>query len=316
MPLRLIGNIPIGEWLHSVAVSRDGTKLYVALDSKNCISIVDLESGGIAGQIDVPGSPTDIAVSPNGSTALAVGLELEPMGNRGKAYVIDLRTNRLTATFAAGFNPQTVIFSPQGTFAYICDNSSDDDLTPGGGSVMALRTLDWLLTATIPTGDHTFSAAASPDGNFVYAATTFAEGSLAVVDANTLEVSGYVTGMKGDPSGVAVSPGGTRVYVVALSGAIVSIVDAINGVSTEWVDVASDPHAVVLNADHRELYVCHGLQLPSRDRLVTVIDIDSHQVTQTVDFTGYGYRMAMSRDGSRVYVADTDNSQIVVFAVE
>jgi hypothetical protein len=39
-------------------------------------------------------------------------------------------------------------------------------------------------------------------------------------------------------------------------------------------------------------------------------------VTQTVEFTGYGYRMAMSRDGSRVYVADTDNSQIVVFAVE
>jgi DNA-binding beta-propeller fold protein YncE len=49
---------------------------------------------------------------------------------------------------------------------------------------------------------------------------------------------------------------------------------------------------------------------------MTVIDIDTHQVTQTLEFDGNGYRMTMSRDGSRVYVADTSNSQIVVFAAE
>jgi len=49
---------------------------------------------------------------------------------------------------------------------------------------------------------------------------------------------------------------------------------------------------------------------------VTVIDIDTQQVTQTLEFDGNGYRMAMSRDGSRVYVADTHHNQIVVLAVE
>jgi DNA-binding beta-propeller fold protein YncE len=316
MPLREVDNIAMGDFLHSVAVSRDGTQLYVAVDGDNCISIVDLATGGIAGRIDLPGSPTDVAVSPNGSTALVVGLQREPMGDRGKAYVIDLRTNRLTAEFSAGYNPQTVIFSPQGTFAYICDFSDDSDTTPGGGAVLALRTVDWLLTATIPIGDHPFSAAPSPDGNFVYASTTFANGSLAIVDANIQEVVGYVTGMKGDPSGVAVSPGGTRVYVTALSGAIVSIVDAVNGVSTEWIDVGIEPHALVINPDHRELYVAHGFQLPRLVGLVTVIDIDTHQVTQTLEFDGNGYRMAMSRDGSSVYVLDTHHNQIVVLAVE
>jgi YVTN family beta-propeller protein len=316
MPLRQVDNIAMGDFLHSVAVSRDGTQLYVAVDGDNCISIVDLATGGIAGRVDLPGSPMDIAVSPNGSTALVVGLQRESMGDRGRAYVIDLRTNRLIAAFAAGFNPQSVVFSPQGTFAYICDFSSDDEITPGGGTVLALRTVDWLLTATIPTGDHTFSAAPSPDGNFLYASTKFASGSLAIVDANIQEVVGYVTGMKGDPSGVAVSPGGTRVYVTALSSAIVSIVDAVNGVSTEWIDVGIEPHALVINPDHRELYVAHGFQLPRLVGLVTVIDIDTHQVTQTLEFDGNGYRMAMSRDGSRVYVVDTHHNQIVVLAVE
>ncbi len=136
------------------------------------------------------------------------------------------------------------------------------------------------------------------------------------MDANIQEVVGYVTGMKGDPSGVAVSPGGTRVYVTALSSAIVSIVDAVNGVSTEWIDVGIEPHALVINPDHRELYVAHGFQLPRLVGLVTVIDIDTHQVTQTLEFDGNGYRMAMSRDGSRVYVVDTHHNQIVVLAVE
>ena len=129
------------------------------------------------------------------------------------------------------------------------------------------------------------------------------------------EVVGYVTGMKGGPSGVAVTPGGTRVFVTALSSAIVSIVDAVNGVSTEWIDVGIEPHALVINPDHRVSFA-HGFQLPVLVGLVTVIDIDTHQVTQTLEFDGSGNRMAMSRDGSRVYVVDTHHNQIVVLAVE
>src|SRR5262249_41614575 len=115
MPLRLIDNIAMGHHLQSVAVSRDGAQLYVGLVDENCISIVDLATGGIAGRVDLPGSPTDVQVSPNGSTALVTALERVVSGERGRAYVIDLRTNRLTADFSAGFNPQTAVFSPQGT---------------------------------------------------------------------------------------------------------------------------------------------------------------------------------------------------------
>ena len=105
MPLRMLDTIAMGHHLHSVAVSRDGTQLYVTLDDENCVSIVDLATGGIAGRIDLPGSPHDVAVSPTGSTALVVGHQRVPSGDPGAAYAIDLRTNRLTATFAADSVP-------------------------------------------------------------------------------------------------------------------------------------------------------------------------------------------------------------------
>jgi DNA-binding beta-propeller fold protein YncE len=166
-------------------------------------------------------------------------------------------------------------------FAYVSDFSGPTD---GGGVLLAFRTVDFLLTATLPSGDHMFSAAPSPDGNFVYATTSFAQGSLAIVDTNILEVTGFVTGMGGDPSGVVVSPGGTRVYVAALSSARVNIVDAVNGVPTESIDVAVDPHALVLNPDHGELFAprrrtARSSSSRSISRLRLACPASNHQVS-------------------------------------
>ena len=86
--------------------------------------------------------------------------------------------------------------------------------------------------------------------------------------------------------------------------------------STESIDVAVDPHALVINPDHGELYVAPGTQHPKQVGLVTVIDLATHRVTQTLEFDGNGYRMTMSRDGTRVYCAETVNGSIVVFAVD
>ena len=317
MPLRLLDTIALGHSLHSFAASRDGSLLYVGLDRDNCISVVDLETGGIQGRIDLPGSPTDVAISPNGSTAVVTALVRELHGDRGYVYVIDLRDGRLTADFRAGFNPQTVSFSPQGSSYYVCEFTGRSDTSPPG-ALRVFRSVDHLLLATLDTGDHSFFAAASPDGNYVYVSTVFAHGSVAIVDANALEVTGFVTGMGGDPAGVAVSPGGTRVYVAANSASRVTIVDAMNGVSTQWVDVSPDPLSVILNPDHAEMYVSHGPQFSSSQPVssVSVIDTATHEVIQTAQFDGSGYRMAMSRDGSRIYCMDTEGGAVAVFAVE
>ena len=107
-------------------------------------------------------------MSPTDHTAIAVGTQREPVGNRGKAYVIDLRTNGLTATIAVGLTPLSAVFSPEGRFAYI---SAFDREEWGGGSVDVFRTADWLQTATIFVGEWAWQAALAPDGNYLYVST-------------------------------------------------------------------------------------------------------------------------------------------------
>ena len=99
---------------------------------------------------------------------------------------------------------------------------------------------------------------------------------------------------------VAVSRDGAQLYVALDDENSISIVDLATGGVAGRVRKLSRPR----------------FQLPRLVGLVTVIDIDTQQVTQTLEFDGNGYRMAMSRDGSRVYDGDTHHNQIVVFAVE
>lgn len=118
MPLRLLNVFASGPEASGIALSHDGTKLYRAL-SEPCVDIVELATGGVIGKIDLPGRPSRVTVSPDGRIALVPATRREPEGDRGKTYVIDLRTNRLTATLPVGLTPLSAAFSPDGTRAYI-----------------------------------------------------------------------------------------------------------------------------------------------------------------------------------------------------
>lgn len=300
----------MGHRLHDVAVNADGTHLFVAPADEHCVHVVDTHTGRTSRAIELPGWPTSVAVSPAGDAAVVACVRA---GQFGKICAVDLPSGQVTATRQTADNPQAVALNPTNGRAYVCNFGP---MKSGGGTLSVFRTTDFMLLATVPVGDYPFCAATSPDGDLVYVSTAFDQGSLAVVDASTNQVSGYITGMGADPSGVAVDPCRTQVYVASLTEGYVTVVDTASGTSSGWIDVALEPYDLVLNTARRELYVCHGMQLPNNAGLVTVIDVDALQVRQTIGFTGSGYRIAMDRDGRRVYCVDTFNSQIIVFAVE
>lgn len=312
MPLRLLNVFASGPEASGIALSHDGTKLYRAL-SQPCVDIVDLATGGVIGRIDLPGRPSRVTVSPDGRIALVPATRREPEGDRGKTYVIDLRTNRLTATLPVGLTPLSAAFSPDGTRAYIPAFGSEEW---GGGNVYAFRTEDWLLLATIFVGAWAREAAVSPDGNRVYVSTEFAGGSLAIINADTNEVSGYVTGMGGNPTGVALNPNGIQVYVASLADNYVNIVDTTTGTSTEWIDVGRDPHDLVVNPYNAELYVAHSPSFPPFDGLLIVVDLATQQIKQRVELPGRAGGMALHPDGTLLYCVDTSNNQICELAVD
>lgn len=282
MPLRLLETIPVNYYIRDVALGRGGTVLYAPSGENRRVGCVNV-GGGFTGSFDLPGRPSAIAVSPDERTAMVPATQREPEGDRGKVYVVDLTTHRVTATLPVGNTPASAAFSPDGSRGYI---STFDREEHGGGNVYVFRTEDWLLLATIFVGEYAHSVALSPDGRRLFTSCTFARGSLAIIDTDTNELSGYVTGMGGDPTGVAVNPNGILVYVASLSDKYVNIVDTRTGTSTEWIDVGFDPHTLVINEWRAEMYVAHNRQLPSESGLVTVIDLHTHQVIQRVDVDG------------------------------
>jgi DNA-binding beta-propeller fold protein YncE len=296
-----------------IALSRDGAKLYRALPDERCVDIVELATGGVIGRIDLPGSPSTVAVSPDGRIALVAASKREPEGERGKGYVIDLSTNRLSATLPVGYTPLSAVFSPDGTRAYLSAFGSADW---GGGTVSAFRTEDWLLIATIDVGEWARDVAVSPDGNRLFVATEFAGGSLAIVNARTNKLSRHVPGIGGNPTGVAVNLNGIQVYVASLSGKRVYIVDTATGTSSESIEVDMDPHGLVVNPYNAEMYVAHSISLGPPAGSIIVIDLATHQVKQRVEIVGGAGSMALSHDGTVLYCVDNTEDHICEFAVD
>jgi YVTN family beta-propeller protein len=87
---RVVGEIPIGSAVSTLAVSPDGRRLYVGSLSGKSVTVVETATNKIVGTpIALPGEPVEIAITPDGRTAyVADGIQITP---------IDLATDKEAA---------------------------------------------------------------------------------------------------------------------------------------------------------------------------------------------------------------------------
>jgi YVTN family beta-propeller protein len=127
--------------------------------------------------------------------------------------------------------------------------------------------------------------------------TNYFTGDVSVIDTATNTVIATVP-VGGGPSGVAVTPDGSRVYVT--SGIGVSVIDtATNMVIGSPIPVESGAAGVAVTADGSRAYV-------SGIHFETVINTTTNTVVPPpipVDALSLGSGIAVTPDGSKVYVA-------------
>ena len=124
-----------------VAVTPDGSKVYVANRFSNTISVINTATNALAATIAVPlggGEPTGVAVAPDGSKVYVT------IAASGLVAVIDTTTNTITATIPVGGIPFGVAINPEGSKAYVV-NSRDN-------TVSVISTATNTASATIPVG--------------------------------------------------------------------------------------------------------------------------------------------------------------------
>ena len=197
-----------------MAVSADGSRLYVSNSGSNSVSVIDAATNSVVATYSTGASPNGLAVTSDGKLYVA---------NRDNNTVSVLNAANGTVAagpIAVGSLPTGVAVDPAGTRVYV---------TNASGTVSVISTANNTVMATVPVGSAPVGVSVSPDGSLVYVANS--SDSLSVIDAATNTRIQHVaidTSPENGAHFVAVSPDGTSMYVTDQADRVVRVFSLAN----------------------------------------------------------------------------------------
>jgi YVTN family beta-propeller protein len=136
---KVIATEPVGKGPNGVAVTPDGSKVYVANSgeySSGYVSVIDTATDNITANVPVGREPIGVAITPDGSKVYVTNFY------SNNVFVIDTSNDNVTATVPVGNSPFGVAVTPYGTAVYVANE--------GSGSVSVIDTSNDNVTATVP----------------------------------------------------------------------------------------------------------------------------------------------------------------------
>ncbi|MCA0455369.1 MAG: multicopper oxidase domain-containing protein [Chloroflexi bacterium] len=280
--------------------------VWVADEFGNSITVIDASTNEVLTTLTGIEGPHNLQVSPDGASVWAVS------GHDSTAVVIDAQTYELIGTSPTGEHPAHIILTPDGSTAYVT-NSEDNTVT-------AIDAATLTTVATIPVGEYPHGLRPSPDGRWIYVANTNGT-TLSVIDSATnTAVADIEVGQR--PVQVAFSPDGAVVYVSLNAENAVAKVDVATRTLVDTIEVGVGPIQVFVTPDNSTLLVANQGTEDSPSTTVSVIDITSFAVVNTIE-TGNGahgvvtepsgqYAYITNLYGNTVSVLDLVNQQVIV----
>ena len=104
---------------YAAAVSPTTGLAYLAGQTSGAVSVVNTATRSVASTITVGGSLSDIAITPDGSTALVSVLDQDVV------RMVNLSTGTVTATIPVGDGPQSLAISRDGRYAYTANRNAN-----------------------------------------------------------------------------------------------------------------------------------------------------------------------------------------------
>jgi len=139
---------------------------------------------------------------------------------------------------------------------------------------------------------------ASENGKILYVANADAK-QIAFLDVLSGKVSRSI-GVPGEPTGMALSPDGAKLYVTcAAAQSTVLVMDAASGEVEGTIGIGHTAMGPAVTPDGKQLYVCNRF-----DNEVSVIDLEANKELTRVPTTREPVAAAVARDGKLVLVAN------------
>ncbi|WP_265529993.1 YncE family protein [Sphingomicrobium marinum] len=275
--------------------------LIVGNKAEHTVSFVDLETGEEVRRVETGRAPHEIAVSPDGTTAVVVSYaEAGYIGNT--LHLFDVATGKKTGVIDLGEHQ-----APHG-LKWI----GGDDLvivtTERSQDVAIVDVENGTVTASLKTGmQGSHMVALSPDVRRAYVAN-IGSGNMSVFDLPTGEKVADVT-VGAQAEAVTVSPDGREVWVGSNGERKVVRFDAASLEQLGTFDVAGVPIRVEFSPSGQHVAISHF------DRAeVIIVDASSQELVATVDLgeadLAVPVTMLWSHDGSKLWVAATGSQAV------
>lgn len=217
------------------------------------------------------------------------------VGNLGSddLTILQTATHEVVETLAVGNVSDAVVVTPDGSLVYFTQAKSPP---PPRDTVAVLSTETNAVIDQVLVHNGPFALGMAPGGSEVYA-THLTSGDLSVIDVATqTEVARVSLGAGASPTDIAVSPDGTRAYASLQGGDRVVVVD-LEARSVDRQITIAGAVSVATSPDGAVLYV--GTSTGS----LHAVDLGTDGVMDTYDATSYVDDIAVTDDGSTVYVA-------------
>lgn len=276
----IVGTISMGHPQRGVAVSSDGTRVYVTMGEfgvPGLLGIIDTTTiPNTVSTVQVGIAPIGVAVNPAG-TRVYVGNNDQGAGNT--VSVIDTTTNppSVIGMIVVGYGPGGMAFNPSGTRLYVVNNPESSltviDVTQNPPAA--------LTTVSLLGSNGLCGVAVDPSGSLVYVAGSDSQ-LVHVFDASTNTVVAEIS-VAGNPVGVALNPTGTKLYVTQPHGAnTVTVIDTISRSVLRWaIPVGIEPVGVAVNSSGTRVFVANLLS-----GTVSVLDTANDYVIDTISVGG------------------------------
>jgi YVTN family beta-propeller protein len=280
--------IPISSPPLGLAVTPGTHKLYIAHDPYD-MTVIDTTSNSVFTWVS-RGSLA-VTASPDGKTVYVGNL------GSGDVSVINADDNTVIGRIAVNGQPFDMAVSPDGATLYVGIE------TPGHLLVIATGT--HTVTNTIPVGYSVMGVAISPDGRKVYVTNQGNSESkspnVAVITTATNMVTARIPVGRvewASPMSVAVTPDGSKVYVVNNASGDVSVIDtSTNTVIGSPITVGDRPRGVTVTPDSGKVYVANEFS-----NSVSVIATATNTVIATIPVMTLPIGVAVGSNGSKVFV--------------
>jgi YVTN family beta-propeller protein len=240
--------IQVGRTPHSVAISHDGSRVYVTHFLTGSVSVIDTVDNSVTATFALSPGLYGVAVSSDDAFIYVANQD------SGFVHRIDAINGAKGISAGIGAKPYGLASSPQGKLYAACP--LDDAIEVLDASVKNV--------ARIRDADFSVALATSPEGSRLYASNYFSAtvsvidlaGVNADISSHRANVEAKIS-VKNAPYGLAVSSDGSRLFVAHFqSEDLVSIIDTSSLQLIEELHVGNGPvRGVAVAPDNSRLYV-------------------------------------------------------------